>query len=154
MAPLVLCVEDCADDRLLINLILKSLGCTVIEAVDGESALAMLQRCQPALILLDICLPRLSGLELLAHLRQNRATAIIPVIVVTAMAMADDRDRILAAGVDDYISKPYAIEDLERLVLEHLRRLSLSVATIAESACINANDAAIEAVVHLSSPDE
>ncbi len=71
-------------------------------------------------ILLDIALPDIDGLEVLHRLKQNFLTSAIPVIAVTAMAMEDEKKQILAAGFDDYLSKPYMLEDLENIICYYL----------------------------------
>lgn len=120
--PLILSVEDQEDNQKLINCILDMLGYSYINAADGYEALALTQRYQPTLILLDIALPDMDGLQVVRRLKQNSQTAGIPVVAVTAMAMVEERQRILAAGCDDYISKPYMFEDLEEVISRNLHR--------------------------------
>ncbi|MBD2101093.1 response regulator [Leptolyngbya sp. FACHB-261] len=122
--PLILTVDDQDDNRMLSALILEGLGCSYISACDGETALELSRFYQPALILLDITLPHLSGVEVLQKLRQNPETSKIPIIAVTAMAMAGDRERLLAVGFDDYVSKPYTIEELEARIQHNLNSSS------------------------------
>jgi CheY-like chemotaxis protein len=75
---------------------------------------------QPDLILLDIMLPDMDGLEVIRCLKQISRTMTIPIVAVTALARATDREQILLAGCDDYISKPYMLEDLAALVYRYL----------------------------------
>ncbi len=117
---LILSVDDREDSLLLSSLIIESLGYFSITASDGQTALTLAQKDQPSLILLDIALPDIDGLEVLHRLKQNFLTSTIPVIAVTAMAMKDEREQILAAGFDDYLSKPYMLEDLECIVCYYL----------------------------------
>ena len=111
MKQTICLVEDNADNRLLIHAILDDVY-DVIEYVDGISALAGLKIVHPDVVLLDISLPELDGTEVLTRLRQDPETRTLPVIALTAHAMAGDRARFLAAGFDDYVTKPIADEEL------------------------------------------
>ncbi len=104
-------VEDNADNRLLVHAILDDLY-DVIEYSDGASALAGLKVVQPDVVLLDVSLPEMDGTEVLARLREDPKTRALPVIALTAHAMAGDRARFLGAGFDDYVTKPIADEAL------------------------------------------
>lgn len=117
---LILSVDDREDSLLLSSLIIESLGCSSITASNGYTALRLAQLYLPSLILLDIALPDINGLEVLHYLKQNSFTSVIPVIAVTAMAMKDERKQIQAAGFDDYLSKPYMLEDLENIICKYL----------------------------------
>lgn len=117
---LVLAVDDNEDNLMLITFVLELFGCSFISASDGQTALSLIQDNHPDLILLDIMLPDLDGIEFVSRLRQNPRTKMIPVIAVTAMARTEDRDRILSAGCNDYISKPYIVDDLEALLRRYL----------------------------------
>ena len=92
----------------------------LVLAVDGRQALGLAIEQQPALILLDVMLPDISGVEIVRQLKQNSQTLTIPVIAVTALARQEDRDRLFLAGCDDYISKPYMLDDLEAVIQYHL----------------------------------
>src|SRR4028118_204492 len=118
--PLVLVVDDNEDNLMLLAFLVEQLDCTIITASDGQTALDLAQTYQPALILLDMMLPDLDGMEVLSRLRQNSLTITIPVIAVTAMASPEDRDRILSAGCNEYVTKPYAIDELEVLLRHYL----------------------------------
>jgi CheY-like chemotaxis protein len=117
---LVLIVDDNEDNLILLAFIVEQYDCTIITALDGQTTLELAQRYQPALILLDMMLPDIDGMEVFSHLRQNPITKMIPVIAVTAMAQPNDRDRILSAGFEDYVSKPYAVDKLESLLRQYL----------------------------------
>ncbi|WP_414551314.1 response regulator [Anabaena sp. CCY 0017] len=119
--PLILVVEDHDDSLLLIGYALESLGCRFICQRDSSTTLLVAKEYQPDLIMLDILLPGLSGTDLVHYLKQESLTAEIPVIAVTALASREDRERLLSAGFDDYISKPYMIEDLEAKIFRLLR---------------------------------
>jgi CheY-like chemotaxis protein len=107
----ILVVDDNQDSRELVIKILKGKGHQLIEAVDGEDALEKVAAEQPNLILMDISLPKIDGHEVTRRLKQNKKFASIPVIALTAHAMKGDREKALAAGCDDYISKPINVRD-------------------------------------------
>jgi len=119
--PLVLVVDDDEDNLLLMTHVLDHLGCSWITAVDGMSALQKAQTAQPALILLDILMPHMNGAEVLARLKENSKVQKIPVIAVTALANTSEREDIMLAGFDDYVSKPYMLEEVEAALERHLR---------------------------------
>lgn len=104
--PRILVVEDNVDNRTLISDVLEVLGCTVIEAEDGVSGVELASKEKPALILLDLSLPRKDGWQAAREIKANAETAHIPIIALTAHAMVGDRERALGAGCDDYVSKP------------------------------------------------
>ncbi|MBD2384042.1 response regulator [Cylindrospermum sp. FACHB-282] len=114
--PLVLAVEDHDDSLLLISYTLESLGCRFICQTDSSMTIPVAKEYQPDLILLDILLPGLSGLEIVRYLKREPLTRDIPVVAVTALAGREHQERILRAGFNDYISKPYMIEDLEAII--------------------------------------
>ena len=110
----LLVVEDNPDNLETIRAVLS--GQRIVEAVDGEAALVLLATVSPSLILLDMQLPRMDGREVLRRLKADPTTAGIPVVALTASAMAGDRERFIAAGCADYLSKPYEVEELKALV--------------------------------------
>jgi two-component system, cell cycle response regulator DivK len=120
--PLVLVVDDNEDNLLLLSFVVEQLNCQIITAKDGQTTLELAQSRQPTLILLDMMLPDLDGMEVFQRLRQNLLTKEIPVIVVTAMASQQDRDRILLAGCNAYVSKPYSVDELEKLLSCYLNQ--------------------------------
>ena len=117
----ILAVDDDEDNLLLIAYALEPLGCCLLTAVDGKSALSIAQRCQPDLILLDILLPYIDGTEVVSRLRKDPKTRGIPVIAVTALARPEDRYRLLQAGCNDYLTKPYMLDEIEAIVQRYLR---------------------------------
>lgn len=118
----ILVVDDDQDNLLLINYqLLQLLDCTVISAQDGQSAIELAQTYRPDLILLDIMLPQMDGLEVARCLKQNPQTQAIPIIAVTAMARSMDQDLAVAAGCDGYVCKPYEIETLSAAIAHHLK---------------------------------
>jgi CheY-like chemotaxis protein len=108
---LILIVEDNEKNRKLERDVLQFHGYQIMEAVTGEDGLRLAGERPPALVLMDIQLPGMSGIEALAALRADPALRTIPVIAVTASAMTHDRQKILAAGFDGYQSKPISIVD-------------------------------------------
>ena len=104
-------VEDNADNRLLLQAILDGLY-DVVEYENGVDALAGLSAHHPDLVLLDISLPGMDGNEILARIRADEQLRRLPVIALTAHAMAGDREKYLAAGFNDYITKPIVDETL------------------------------------------
>ena len=118
----ILVIEDQELNRKVVRIVLQSKGYTVVEATDAVEALASLEDAVPQLILMDIALPGQSGEDLTKRIKANLAWVDIPIIALTAAAMAGDRERILKAGCDDYLSKPIDIEVLVERVETHLRR--------------------------------
>jgi two-component system cell cycle response regulator DivK len=107
----VLVVEDNPANMTLATFLLKSAGHTVLSATDAESGLMLARSEQPDLILMDIQLPGMDGLQATALLKADEATRAIPVIALTALAMKGDEERIRAAGCDGYIAKPLAYRE-------------------------------------------
>ncbi|MDB5930668.1 MAG: response regulator receiver protein [Polaromonas sp.] len=108
----ILIVEDNPANMKLACLLLHSAGHEVLCAVDAESGLTLARAAQPALILMDIQLPGMDGLAATQLLKQDPATAAIPVIALTAMAMKEDQEKTRAAGCDAYIAKPLRYQEL------------------------------------------
>lgn len=121
-APAVLYIEDNFHNRRLVGKILASRGIRTLEAEDGLSGLRLLRRERPAVVLLDISLPDIDGLEVLARIRGDAALRSTPVIALTASAMRGDRERFLARGCDDYLSKPLQALELIAMVEQYLDR--------------------------------
>ena len=106
---LILIVEDQPLNRKLVRDILQAKGYRTLEAETGEDGVQVAQEQKPELILMDIQLPGISGIEALQRLRDDPATRAIPVIAVTASAMQQNKREILAAGFDGYVPKPINI---------------------------------------------
>ena len=104
-------VEDNPDNRLLVHALLDD-QFDVIEYADGKAALDGLGVVRPDLMLLDISLPEMDGTQVLERIRASEQFRDLPVIALTAHAMAGDRARLIAAGFDDYVTKPIADETL------------------------------------------
>jgi len=116
---IVLYIEDNYHNRRIARKILQSRGYTVVEAEDGVTGLAMMRELKPPLVLLDIGLPEMDGLEVVARIRADPKLRGISVIALTASAMRGDRERFLAAGCDDYLSKPVQAMELIDKVATH-----------------------------------
>ncbi len=102
----VLIIEDNPTNMTLAVFLLQSAGHSVVSATDAEAGLALARSDRPDLILMDIQLPGMDGLEATRQLKQDASTRAIPVIALTALAMKGDEERIRAAGCDGYIAKP------------------------------------------------
>ena len=120
MARTILVVDDNETNLRLMKAVLQTRGYTLIEATDGEAALAALEAQTPDLVLLDVQMPGLSGLEVVRRLRAMPSAAHLPVVAITAMAMKGDREAIIGAGFDDYLAKPYRTADVLAIVVKHL----------------------------------
>ena len=121
----VLIVEDNPANMKLATFLLESAGHTVLSATDAEAGLTLARDEQPNLILIDIQLPGMDGLEATVLLKRDDATRHIPVIALTALAMKGDEERIRAAGCDGYIAKPLAYQDFLAIVTARLAAVPL-----------------------------
>ena len=119
---LIVLIEDNERNRKLARDVLTHQGYRVADAESAEDGLALVARERPSLILMDIHLPGIDGIEALRRLRADEATRTIPVIAVTASAMTHDRHKILAAGFDGYQSKPISVRPFLAAVREALDR--------------------------------
>jgi two-component system, cell cycle response regulator DivK len=113
---LILIVEDNANNRMLVRDVLQSRGYQTEETDTAEEGLRLAQTARPALILMDIQLPGMNGIEALKRLRADAATREIPVMAVTASAMTQDRQTIMAAGFDAYQTKPINVRQFVEAV--------------------------------------
>ena len=118
----VLVVEDNPANMTLATFLLESAGHTSLRAVDAEAGIALACAEQPDLILMDIQLPGMDGLEATALLKRDDATRAIPVVALTALAMKGDEERIRAAGCDGYIAKPLDYKELLATVKASLEK--------------------------------
>jgi two-component system cell cycle response regulator DivK len=119
---LILLVEDNEKNRKLAHDVLAYQGYRVLDAESAEEALLLVQTERPALVLMDIHLPGMNGIEALGRLRADAGTRDIPVMAVTASAMTHDRAKIIAAGFDGYQSKPISVKSFLAAVRELLDR--------------------------------
>jgi len=108
----ILIVEDNEKNRKLVRDTLRVKGYETIEAETGEDGVRLAKEVRPALVLMDIQLPGIDGITALKQLREDAATRGIPVIAVTASVMAQDRQKIMAAGFDGYQGKPISVKEL------------------------------------------
>ena len=115
----VLVVEDNEKNMKLFRDVLEASGYRLLEATTGEQAMELAVEQQPNLVLMDIQLPDIDGVDALGRLRADARTASIPVVALTAQAMHGDRERFLDAGFDAYISKPVDIVEFVKTVKEH-----------------------------------
>lgn len=121
----VLVVEDNPANMTLATFLLKSAGHSVLTATDAESGLTLARSEQPDLILMDIQLPGMDGLQATALLKADEATRAIPVIALTALAMKGDEERIRSAGCDGYIAKPLAYREFLATISNYLVKAPL-----------------------------
>ena len=122
MKPKILVVDDEPDARELIEVNLKAAGFDVLSAASGRQALEKARASLPALVLLDVMLPEMDGLEVCKGLRRDPKTAFIPIIMLTARAAEIDRIVGLELGADDYITKPFSPRELILRVKNLLKR--------------------------------
>jgi two-component system cell cycle response regulator DivK len=115
----VLVVEDNEKNMKLLRDVLAATGYRALEAATGTHAVELAVEHVPDLVLMDIQLPDIDGVEALSRLRADERTASIPVLALTAQAMQGDRERFLAAGFDGYISKPVNVVELLGIVKQH-----------------------------------
>jgi two-component system, cell cycle response regulator DivK len=118
-AERVLVVEDNEKNMKLFRDVLEATGYRTLDATTGADAVELALEFAPDLVLMDIQLPDIDGVEALARLRADGRTASIPVLAVTAQAMQGDHERFLAAGFDDYIPKPVDVIELLRTIERH-----------------------------------
>jgi two-component system cell cycle response regulator DivK len=116
MKKTILVVEDQEDNRQILRDLLGSAGFRMIEAHDGEQALTVARSQRPDLILMDIQLPEISGLEVTKWLKEDDDLRAIPVIAVTAFAMKGDEEKIRGGGCEAYIAKPISVASFLRTV--------------------------------------
>ncbi len=121
----VLVVEDNPANMTLATFLLQSAGHVVLSATDAETGVALARVDQPDLILMDIQLPGMDGLQATALLKSDPSTRAIPVIALTALAMKGDEQRILAAGCDNYIAKPLAYKEFLATISAQLLKAPL-----------------------------
>mgnify|MGYP001082766367 CR=1 FL=1 len=129
MTETILYIEDNPLNMRLVRKLVQSFGYAMIEATDGITGLDMVETERPDLVLVDLNLPGIDGLEIASILKANPDLAAIPVIALTANAMHGDRERCLAAGCDGYIAKPIARQELRNILARFLANDSQSAAS-------------------------
>ncbi len=120
MAKTILYVEDNEMNRKIVRDLLKRTKYTLVEAHDGEAGVAKALEIRPDLILMDIQLPKMSGLDATRKLRAEAATATTPIITITSFALSGDDQKAKEAGATAYLAKPYSPFDLLNLIRKHV----------------------------------
>ena len=116
MSKTILYVEDNQFNLKIVRQLLSRTSYRLIEAMDGESGVATAQNELPDLILMDVQLPKLSGLDATRQLRDDAKTAAIPIIVITSFALSGDAEKAKAAGASAYLAKPYSPRELLQMI--------------------------------------
>jgi two-component system cell cycle response regulator DivK len=118
-AKTILYVEDNEANRMIVRDLLKRTSYALIEANDGEAGVATALERRPDLILMDIQLPKISGMEAMRRLRAEEATAHTPIIAITSFALSGDEQKAKEAGATAYLAKPYSPFDLLKLLRQY-----------------------------------
>jgi CheY-like chemotaxis protein len=118
----VLVVDDHPDNREIARALLEKRGLTVVVAEDGDEGVRLARSVRPALILMDLAMPRKDGYAAALEIKADAATAGIPIVALTALAMRGDKERALSAGIDDYITKPIERTALDSVLDRFLKR--------------------------------
>ena len=119
---LILIGEDEPDNQLIMQTVVESLvGARAEVASDGLAVLASVERERPRMILLDLMMPGLDGFQVTRQLKSDPSTADIPIVAVSALARPDDREAALAAGCDNFVRKPFELDELEALINSYLQ---------------------------------
>ena len=113
-------VDDNDVNRQLARVMLEQAGCHVVTAADGDEGLLTARASAPDLIFLDLAMPKMDGYAVARALKGDPATAEIPIVALTAMAMPGDEDKAYAAGIDGYLTKPIESHQLEATLREYL----------------------------------
>jgi CheY-like chemotaxis protein len=116
LPPVVMVVEDFEDNRFMMRRLLEMSGYRVLEAINGEEAVELAYRERPQLILMDLSLPQLDGLAATRRIRQYAELRDVPIVAVSAHDTADFHADALAAGCNDYVTKPIDFDQLEALL--------------------------------------
>ncbi len=118
---MVLVIEDDELNLKLVKEMLRLGNYRTIEAMDAETGIQMSRRHKPDLILMDIHLPKMDGLSATRIIKSDENLKQIPIVALTALAMADDREKALEAGCDDYVTKPFRLKNLLKTIDQLLR---------------------------------
>jgi len=116
----ILYIEDNEYNRKIVRQLLSRTSYRLIEAADGEDGVALAQQALPNLILMDVQLPKMSGLDATRVLKADTRTSHIPIIVITSFALSGDREKAAEAGASSYLAKPYSPRELLALVRQYL----------------------------------
>ena len=120
MAKTVLCIEDNKVNMLLVSRIVEAEGYNLLRAEDGPSALERLEESAPDIILLDVNIPGIHGLDLARMIKDDARLADIPLVATTANVLVGDKERCLEAGCDEYLPKPLDIRRLREVMRDYL----------------------------------
>ena len=120
MKEKILIVEDNPQNMRLLEMVLRAKNYTLLKATDGEEALDIAIRERPDLIIMDIQLPKVNGLEVTRKLRETPLFSHTPIIAITAYAMKGDKERVIESGCDAYLSKPINTRELPEMIAEML----------------------------------
>jgi len=122
--PLILIVEDNEKNLKLLRDFLQFRGYETIEADTGEAGIELAREEQPSMILMDVQLPGIDGMQAMKSLKSDPITQRIPIIALTSFAMKGDREQFIKEGFDDYISKPINIKEIPEIINRHLGDMS------------------------------
>lgn len=117
---LILAIDDDEDNLMLLSYALELLDCDFVGKTSGQEGWLFVKEVQPSLILLDVLLPDIHGIDLVHRLKQDADTCSIPIIAITGMASPEDRAELLTAGCVNYLSKPFMVDELEAMVQHYL----------------------------------
>lgn len=123
--PLILAIDDDRDNLLLVSCVIESMGLNFAVSNNSRQCLPLVKELLPDIILLNIVMPNLNGLEIARILKQSKNFAAIPLLAITGLTKDEDKKRVMQAGFDDYLAKPYLIEDLEAKLLILLQNRSV-----------------------------
>ncbi len=121
---LILYVEDNFENKLFVRRVIESMGHEMMEAETGKESLILANERKPDLVLMDVNIPGMDGLETTAEFKKDANLADIPIIALTANAMKGDKERCLAAGCNGYMQKPVGVSDLRREIQHYSASLS------------------------------
>jgi len=120
MAGLILIIEDEQMNLTLVRDLLKVSGYSTIEATNGEEGVELARTEKPDLILMDIQMPEMDGLEATRILKTDASTSNIPIVALTSYAMKGDKEKVLNTGCDGYLAKPFNIQELLKEVMKYI----------------------------------
>ena len=117
----VLIVDNDRDNLLFASYIIESMGMNYVVTEDSEECLNLVYEVLPDIILLDVVMPKMNGLEITRIIKQDRNISHIPIIAVTGLTKTEDKNKLIEGGFDGYICKPYLIEELESKIYSYLK---------------------------------
>ena len=120
MSCKVLIIEDDPSNLKILEVTLKNMDCDILTAKNGEEGFRKAVECNPKLILLDVMMPKMSGLDFLKKLRENISFGKIPVFIISAKTGELDEKRALDAGANEFISKPFRVKEIQNIVKKYI----------------------------------